>query len=388
MAGDSESDGDTDVSPITITHKGPISKLCCDFYDVTMIEEARQSLLSCVALPDNDKRAKRRRSNAKNVQMNDIISILHEIQPEEMPEFLTKNLNNVPPMNVDNFDMSRIIKDMQSMQTQLRILQEAQETSTAVHAAICREPAPNVQKAGNAVQTPKQSTVQGQQLVQLATPPEESHTKHPITINDNEEHQTEDTGANGTEKDDDNVEDLLRLAQIQGRLKEKPVNHHRTGNEAPPSPTNSMVSDSSYSAAVRRHPPSNPSNRTGYKKPRYDADMRQSRRQPTTSRESTDDVITGTGHDTGLSAIPRSTRREKKYIGLFVSQLSPKTRAGSIVSHVYNKTGMIVKCAPHPTRYDSYSSYCVHATPRQTNILMNPELWPAGSIVKPFWKYI
>ena len=77
--------------------------------------------------------------------------------------------------------------------------------------------------------------------------------------------------------------------------------------------------------------------------------MRQSRRQPTTSREPTDDVITGTGHDTGLSAIPRSSRREKKYIGLFVSRLSPNTRAGNIVSHVYNKTGMIVKCAPHPT---------------------------------------
>ena len=77
--------------------------------------------------------------------------------------------------------------------------------------------------------------------------------------------------------------------------------------------------------------------------------MRQSRRQPTTSRKSTDDVITGTGHGTGLSAISRSSRREKKYIGLFVSRLSPNTRAGSIVSHVYNKTGMIVKCAPHPT---------------------------------------
>ena len=75
--------------------------------------------------------------------------------------------------------------------------------------------------------------------------------------------------------------------------------------------------------------------------------------------------------------ISRSTRREKKNIGLFVSRLSPNTRAGSIVSHIHKKTGMIVKCAPHPTRYDSYSSYCVHATPRQTNILMNPEMWPA-----------
>ena len=89
-----------------------------------------------------------------------------------MPEFHIKNLNNVPPMNVDNFEMSRIIKDMQSIQTQLRILQKAQETSMAVHASICRGSAPNVQNADNAVQTPKQNTVQGQQRVQLATPPE------------------------------------------------------------------------------------------------------------------------------------------------------------------------------------------------------------------------
>ena len=113
--------------------------------------------------------------------------------------------------------------------------------------------------------------------------------------------------------------------------------------------------------------------------------MGQNRRQPTKAKQATDDVITGTGHDTGLSAISRSTRREKKNIGLLVS---PNTRAGSIVSRIHKKTGMIAKCAPHPTKYDSYSSYCVHATPRQTNILMNPEMWPARSILKPYWKYI
>ena len=53
--------------------------------------------------------------------MSDIISMLHEVQSNEIPECLTKNLNNVPPMNVDNFDVSRIITDTQGIQTQLRI---------------------------------------------------------------------------------------------------------------------------------------------------------------------------------------------------------------------------------------------------------------------------
>ena len=333
--------------------------------------------------------------------MSDIISMLHEIQLNEMPEFLAKNLNNVPPMNVDNFDMSRIITDMQAIQTKLNILQEAHETSLAAHVALCKEPQSNAQE-----QTSGQSTAQEPNMIGPVLQPEVTPIDVPATVTHNPSlidpilqpvvtpvevlgtgthnttTSTENT-QNAINDNGDNLDDILRLARLQGRLEERKIRRPETGNRAPPSPTNSMVSDSCYSEVVQhQHPPQH----AGYKKPRYHNDMRQNRRQPT-SRQTTD-VITGTGHDTGLSAISRSTRREKKNIGLFVSRLSPDTHAGSIVSHIYNKTGMVVKCAPHPTRYDSYSSYCVHATPRQTNILMNPEMWPAGSILKPYWKYI
>ena len=396
MTGDADADGENDACPITIINQGPvvnellcyvkckisictvdvISKLCCDFYDTTVIEEARLALLRCVSLPEDDKRAKRRKGNTKAVQMSDIISIMHEILPIEMPEILAKNLNNVPPMSVDNFDMSRIISDMQGIQTKLCILQEAQEISMAAHAALCKETSSNAQE-----ETPEQLTVQEPQLVDDASQPEVTPTEVPVTTH---VHSTEGT-QDASNDDGDNLDDILRLARLQGRLEERSTRQPVIRNRTPPSPPNSMVSDSSYSEMVQhQHPPQH----GGYRKPRYNNDMRQNRRQPTSTRQATDDVITGTGHDTGLSAISRSTRREKKNIGLFVSRLSPNTRAGSIVSHIHKKTGMIVKCAPHPTRYDSYSSYCVHATPRQTNILMNPEMWPAGSILKPYWKYI
>ena len=78
MPGDADTDGDNDACPITIIHQGPVvnellryvvckinictidvnSKLCCNFYDVSTIEEARQFLLRCVCLPEEDKRAK------------------------------------------------------------------------------------------------------------------------------------------------------------------------------------------------------------------------------------------------------------------------------------------------------------------------------------------
>ena len=46
--------------------------------------------------------------------MKDIVSILLEIQPENVPVFLAGDLNHVPPMSLNNFDMSRIITDMES----------------------------------------------------------------------------------------------------------------------------------------------------------------------------------------------------------------------------------------------------------------------------------
>ena len=102
-----------------------------------------------------------------------------------MPEILAKNLNNVPPMSVDNFDMSRIISDMQDIQTKLCILQEAQEIFMAAHAALCKETSSNAQE-----ETHEQLTVQEPQLVDDASQPEVTSTEMPVTTH---VHSTEGT---------------------------------------------------------------------------------------------------------------------------------------------------------------------------------------------------
>ena len=56
-----------------------ISKLCCDFYDTTVIEEARLALLRVVCL--SQKMTSVQKGDTKAVQMSDIISIMHEILP-------------------------------------------------------------------------------------------------------------------------------------------------------------------------------------------------------------------------------------------------------------------------------------------------------------------
>ena len=73
--------------------------------------------------------------------MKDIVSILLEVRPVDMPVFLAKNLNNVPPMSLNNFDMSRIITDIDTIKAQMKVIQEAQETTLTVQAALCTDAA-------------------------------------------------------------------------------------------------------------------------------------------------------------------------------------------------------------------------------------------------------
>ena len=71
--------------------------------------------------------------------MKDILNVFLELTLEDVPLFVANNLHNLPPLSMDNFDMSRIIRDMEAIKLQMKVLQEAQETSLAAHVAICRE---------------------------------------------------------------------------------------------------------------------------------------------------------------------------------------------------------------------------------------------------------
>ena len=68
--------------------------------------------------------------------MQDIITIFYEMNPGDEPLFVARNLNNVPPLSMNNFEMSHIIEEMGIIKSRLSVLQE---TSLTAHAALCKE---------------------------------------------------------------------------------------------------------------------------------------------------------------------------------------------------------------------------------------------------------
>ena len=83
-----------------------ISKLCSDFYTNTAIQEAKDVLLGSISLPESDKRKSRRKTKIAATNMQDIITIFYEMKPREMPVFVAENLNNLPPLSMNNFDVT------------------------------------------------------------------------------------------------------------------------------------------------------------------------------------------------------------------------------------------------------------------------------------------
>ena len=122
-----------------------IIKLCLDFYDEESVTAAKYTLLENVAVSNNDdKKRKRIGPNKKINGMKDILNIFLELTVEDVPLFVANNLKNLPPLSMDNFDMSRIIHGMEALKMQLKIIQEVQETSLATHAALCQEATPGI----------------------------------------------------------------------------------------------------------------------------------------------------------------------------------------------------------------------------------------------------
>ena len=162
-------------------------------------------LLSSISLPEFDKRKTRRKTRIAETNMQDIITIFYEMKPREMPVFVAKNVNNLPPLSMNNFDMAHIIEEMSNIKCKMSILQEAQEKSLAVHAALCND----VPERAHSVEAPPTSSDGAMpEVVQLQQEVTDDTPKSPAVV-------FNITGNSTEHGMDGNDEDLVNLARIQ-----------------------------------------------------------------------------------------------------------------------------------------------------------------------------
>ena len=126
---------------------------------------------------------------------------------------------------LDNFDLSSVIKDMNTIKEQMKFLQEAQESSLNVHAAICKSAHDKKRKKKSKTPTLVTTTSSAPTVSSppstppaAISPPSASTVNSPVGEAAPAVQQNEDI----PESDDD---DIIRLAELQGFKTNGDSNH-------------------------------------------------------------------------------------------------------------------------------------------------------------------
>ena len=97
-----------------------IVKLCSDSYGDAEIECAKNVTQN---LGSTDKRyPKRKGQNKKVANMQDILHILLELETTRIPVFVARDLNNLPPLSFEHFDISKLLHDLETVRNEVSLL--------------------------------------------------------------------------------------------------------------------------------------------------------------------------------------------------------------------------------------------------------------------------
>ena len=119
-------------------------KLCYDtFTDLNVVTKSKDVIFGVMTdtnLIDDarkPRKVKHRGEDRRLLDIKDVVNVFLQLPPAIIPRFVDEDLSVLPPLSMDCFDISRVVKDIENIKSQMQLLQEAQQTSLTVHAAIC-----------------------------------------------------------------------------------------------------------------------------------------------------------------------------------------------------------------------------------------------------------
>ena len=355
-------------------------KLGMDFYSDECVEQAKDTLFdtafgACDSDSKKPRKIKRRGSNKRLHDMQDILNAFLELPPHNLPCYVSLNLSNLPPITMNNFDMSRIVKDIETIKLQMKILQEAQETTLAANVAM-NNAAITVSNSSSSDGKPADimSVTQSQSVPQTSTA-DNSEASDPDSIDP--ECESNCSNSEGNVDPSTSVE-----------------------AQNPTSDTSFKIQKSSYAEVVEKtsqqtkiHKQAVNNSHSGHNQSSVRRGLTTSIHRQTSRRSenanSRSDIITGRGRNFGIHSSSRNmtdirSKKQLRSVGIFVSRLARHTRPHDIAQHLLKETGLNVRCEPLTTKFDSYRSYCIRLPMKDQDRLLNPMIWPAGTLVRRY----
>ena len=272
-------------------------KLLTDFYSDEDITTAKGILYdTAFCSRDTPRLIKRKGKNISNIQ--DIANISLEMPPSSFPSYVAKDLSRLPPLTMNCFDISSLVKDIESLKIHTSILQQSYETVVKAQLLACKK-------------TSKTTTPDDAEPVRHVYP-------DPVCASPTVHQMLDDTApidresSTGEPESDDN--DVIRLAAMQ--------------KHAPPS--------RSYADALRHR--SRQSAGNTHRSHTQSSSQRNPRPASLTQRQGAD-AITGTGSFGAIKSAGRGLESVNKHLCYATGEKQPTAgRALRIVVCQYKDT--------------------------------------------------
>lgn len=136
---------------IDVMTEDSLCSICTSAFTEAEIADAKILLFESTS-----HRKKNRRGDRKKMrEIDDIICLLKETDPKDIPVFVARDLQKLPPVLFDHVDVTRLLKDLVKVQQDVKLIQEKFATSDAVNALMLeiealKKPSLKLQIDGNA----------------------------------------------------------------------------------------------------------------------------------------------------------------------------------------------------------------------------------------------
>lgn len=381
-------------------------KLMSDTYNEAEIDAAKTLAFDMCAGEDGPRLIRRRGQNKKCSDLQDILSLLQNVEIHMMPVFVARDLSNLPPLSAGHFDMAKLGKDFERVKHELSLLKD-------VYTRQQREIMDQLKELVKPHDAPQKDGPDGMGTGSL----EESHVDNEQTLvkqSYDGSGPTHDffptqgaTVITDTESENDSIDDCtdehvfhsgetaLR-SESNGRDGFQTVRGRRRAAHRQSQRGRGQRQDSS---ARRRHggshsthwnSPGRPSSGANYasrlvstSKSRQTGNQRQDRSQHFGGPKQKASIVTGTGRFQSLRAAP-APQKDTSPAGVFVSRLHEKTTRDMLQEHLLQTTNLRVKCIPLPSRRDKCASFRILVPDVHAARLLNCDIWPSRVIVRRF----
>ena len=377
---------------IDVMARDLLIQLCVEFYSTQVIAQSKRLLFDSVTTKFRYSRKKGDSKDRENV--SDITRVFLELDTSSTVTFVAANLSKLPPLSVNNFDVLSVVREVEALKTSMdRVLGNQAVMADLLceqmksEASRSRQENVNLPLGGNMQQTGKShtpmQTTNESFVPKDYTKAEVGNQSYPHNLDSDYETRSEASIEPSTWSSDSESDSNMNLSHSsQWPGLEPPKKDMKDESH----PFRKQKGKRHYRSQQRSHDDrcsDSTGYSTGYQNNRAKEDT------ASRSRKYGNGII-GRGQSIGLKAAKPARRQQKQktnvqVTGVFITRLDPRTSSREVEHNVQKHTGLKIRAEKMRCKYpESYSSFYVRGDKKVRDMLIDADLWPQNTLVKPF----